>query len=808
MPRAVACGAVCLLPVLATVGGLVSVKSALASSGASSVPLGDFAGWVNPSGIAKFASTTGTHPTLATDFLDGSDGWAQMDSGNGMGGWKNTGYRVVLGVPIIPGTSGGSLAQGATGAYNQYFATLAQNLVAGGVGNSILRLGWEFNGNWFPWSVANNTDAANYAAYWRQIVNTMRAVPGQSFQFVWNPNVGSSSSWNLALAYPGSAYVDYIGSDVYDEYWGTPQTPQNSWNNALNQSWGLAWLANFATSEGRPIAIPEWSDAILNDGHGLGDDPYFIDQFANWIASNNVAFTDIFSYNDSASGQDSDITDGHFPNALAQFAQDFGGAGGSLPTTTTTSAAPTTTTTQAPSTTTTAPGNHDTSPGAPHVMVVMMENESSSSVVGNSQMPFTNSLASQYGLATQSFALAHPSLPNYLDLVSGSNQGVTVDESPSASGIFNHSTLATQLSASGFSAKAYAENLPADPTNDSGEYAVRHNPWEYFSSANTLAVADSSQLTGDLNSANAPDFVWYTPNLINDEHDGTPQQADNFLKSFIPSVQSTSWYAAGGQIIVDYDEGAPSDSSGINGGNGGHVPTIVVSAALKASPTQSSAAVDTAGVLHTIEDSYGLSHLGGSNADGTIDSLLNASSGNSTTTTTAPTTTTTRPPTTTTTAAPSTTTTAPTTTTTPSADNDHDVADHHYDVAVVARTAHPGRAQRPERHRGRQHGHAVVGEPVRHPGRRRLPGRQGDRVAGLAEPGGVELPGLRGGERNAHLHRRRLQRVGSRALERVGDGHNAGLHQPDHAITVSVVRAGGRQGLLARGVRRRHLLVR
>jgi hypothetical protein len=56
----------------------------------------------------------------------------------------------------------------------------------------------------------------------------------------------------------------------------------------------------------------------------LGDDPYFINQFANWIAANNVAFTCIFSYNDTAGGQDNDITDGRFPNALAAFKSDFG----------------------------------------------------------------------------------------------------------------------------------------------------------------------------------------------------------------------------------------------------------------------------------------------------------------------------------------------------------------------------------------------------------------------------------------------------------------------------------------------------
>jgi len=296
---------------------------------AKTTQLGDYAGSGDPSALANFASITGTHPVVASDYLLRTSGWDGMDGAGGsedwmLNQWHNTGVRLVLGVPILPGGSGGTLAQGAAGAYNQYFTILAQTLVKDGAANAVLRLGWEFNGTWYPWSVADNTDAQNFAQFWRQIVNTMRAVPGQSFRFLWNPNGGGSSSWNLELAYPGSAYVDYIGTDVYDEYWGSPFTPQASWNNAVTQTWGLNWLVTFAAAEGRPIAIPEWSVDYRSDGHGLGDDPYFISQFANWIAANNVAFTCIFSYNDTAGGQDNDIADGSFPNALAAFRADFG----------------------------------------------------------------------------------------------------------------------------------------------------------------------------------------------------------------------------------------------------------------------------------------------------------------------------------------------------------------------------------------------------------------------------------------------------------------------------------------------------
>ncbi len=264
---------------------------------------------------------------------------------------------------------------------------------------------------------------------------------------------------------------------------------------------------------------------------------------------------------------------------------------------------------------------------APHVMVVMMENKNFGDVIGQSDQPFTNSLASRYGLATQSYAFGHPSLPNYLTIVSGSNQGVTDDNDPSSHTFPGVKTIADQLAAAGFTARAYAENLPGNPATNSGEYAVRHVPWEYFPNTD-IALRDASTIWSDLNGVSPPDFVWYTPNLINDEHDGTVQQGEKFLSSFIPAVQNTAWYRQGGQVIIEWDE-SDNDNSGINGGDGGHVPTIVVSAANAARPVKDSTRVDTAGILRSIEARYGLAGLGnaGNTANGNISSLLTTSSG-------------------------------------------------------------------------------------------------------------------------------------------------------------------------------------
>jgi hypothetical protein len=245
-----------------------------------------------------------------------------MDGAAGAGGWRSSGYRLVLGVPIIPDGTGGTLAGGAAGAYDSYFVTLAQNLLNAGEADAVLRLGWEFNGGWYNWSVRNSTDAANFAAFFRNIVNAMRSVPGQAFQFVWNPNGDGPTNYTPDQAYPGSAYVDYIGSDMYDNCWCSPFTPQAAWASQLSHPWGLNWLASFAARQGRPVAFPEWGLSRRSDGHGMGDDPYFIDQFAAWITQSDVAWTSYF--NADPSGQSDAITDGSFPLALAAFQRDFG----------------------------------------------------------------------------------------------------------------------------------------------------------------------------------------------------------------------------------------------------------------------------------------------------------------------------------------------------------------------------------------------------------------------------------------------------------------------------------------------------
>jgi len=294
---------------------------------------GAYVGAADPTGIASFAKATETSPTIATDYLPGNDGWTGMDGTGGslnwlLEPWDGSGYTLSLGVPMIPenssGTAVGTLAQGASGAYNSYFVTLAQSLVSGGASHAYLRLGWEFDGSWFPWSATSSGAEASYASYFQQIVTAMRSVAGEAFHFVWNPDAGAftEAGYSVQAAYPGNAYVDVIGLDAYDQTWATPQTPANAWSSTLLP--GLTAAQQFASSVGKPLALAEWGVIVRSDGHGLGDDPYYINHMVSWMetASNDVAYEAYFDYD--ASGLNSQITGGSFPNSLAAFTADLG----------------------------------------------------------------------------------------------------------------------------------------------------------------------------------------------------------------------------------------------------------------------------------------------------------------------------------------------------------------------------------------------------------------------------------------------------------------------------------------------------
>jgi hypothetical protein len=296
---------------------------------------GAYVGPADPSGVKSFATATDTDITIGSDYLPASNGWSGMDGANGSiswltNAWQSSGYTLSLGVPMIPTNSSGqpqgTLAQGAAGAYNGYFSTLASTLVAAGEANAYLRLGWEFDGNWYAWQAQSATAEANFASYFRNIVTAMRSVPGEQFKFVWNPDASAfvSSSYSVTAAYPGNKYVNVIGLDLYDMSWASPLTPQVAWQETYQPE--LTAAESFAQSEGEPLALCEWG--TLFRSNGLGDDPYYINSMIDWMSvpSHNVTYESYFNGNTTAAGGSAtqNLTGGSFPEGQTVFIADLG----------------------------------------------------------------------------------------------------------------------------------------------------------------------------------------------------------------------------------------------------------------------------------------------------------------------------------------------------------------------------------------------------------------------------------------------------------------------------------------------------
>jgi phosphatidylinositol-3-phosphatase len=199
-----------------------------------------------------------------------------------------------------------------------------------------------------------------------------------------------------------------------------------------------------------------------------------------------------------------------------------------------------------------------------HVVWILMENQDYGSIIGSGSAPYINSLANAYGLATNYSAISHPSLPNYIALTSGSDQGISDDSDPSSHPL-NVPSIFSQLP--GGASRSLEESMPSNcAMGNSGEYAVRHNPETYYTNLGSDCSAYDVPFgaTPDLSAR----FTFVTPNLIDDMHDGTIADGDNFLKSYVPALMATPQYQSGSTVIfITWDEGA----------SGSQVPCIVIS---------------------------------------------------------------------------------------------------------------------------------------------------------------------------------------------------------------------------------------
>ncbi|WAH39337.1 alkaline phosphatase family protein [Alicyclobacillus dauci] len=243
-----------------------------------------------------------------------------------------------------------------------------------------------------------------------------------------------------------------------------------------------------------------------------------------------------------------------------------------------------------------------------HVVIVVEENHSYSEIAGNPNAPFINSLMHRGANFTSYHGVQHPSQPNYLDLFSGANQGVTNDSCPHT---FSAPNLASELFKKHLTFAGYAEDLPSTGyvgCTSGGvfgvgtNYARKHCPWVDFSNVPATSSKPFTSFPKDYNTL--PTISIVIPNLQNDMHSGSVQAADNWLRRNIRPY--TEWAKAHNSLlIVTWDE---DDQSADN-----VIPTLYVGPMVKTGTYRQS--LNHFNTLRTIEDLYGLSHLGKSRTE-------------------------------------------------------------------------------------------------------------------------------------------------------------------------------------------------
>jgi phosphatidylinositol-3-phosphatase len=244
-------------------------------------------------------------------------------------------------------------------------------------------------------------------------------------------------------------------------------------------------------------------------------------------------------------------------------------------------------------------------PRPDHVVVVIEENKSYRQIIGNMAAQYLNRLANEGALFTNSFAVTHPSQPNYLILFSGSTQGISDDRCPiSVSG----ENLASQLRKKRSTFGIFSESMPyigygacSSPDN---YYARKHNPAVNWQKTNISPDVNIPFADFPSDYSKLPTVSIVVPNLVNDMHDGRTLldqiiRGDAWLRDNLDGY--VQWAKTNNSLlVVTWDE---DDGSGEN-----RIPTMFIGPMVK--PGKYATRIDHYSVLRTIEGMYGLPPLG------------------------------------------------------------------------------------------------------------------------------------------------------------------------------------------------------
>jgi hypothetical protein len=270
-------------------------------------------------------SCLGVYNTGGSAWSDWENPWVSGPAGAGYSQWvaeAPSSRQLVIGQDLIPsGLANINNPLGweqscAAGDFDSYATTFATNLVAAGLQNSVIRLGEEMNGSWEKDYVGTTTQEQNlWATCFANEVTAMRKAPGEHLLIDWDINA-CTSPIPYANYYPGNAYVDILGIDLYNASCDAPNTAL-SFSQLANETYGLTSFEAFAAAQGKPMSFPEWGLTTQPSG----DNPAYITSMGSTINNGNFAFEEYF---DVVDGDTMLLDAGNTPLSDAAFQKAFG----------------------------------------------------------------------------------------------------------------------------------------------------------------------------------------------------------------------------------------------------------------------------------------------------------------------------------------------------------------------------------------------------------------------------------------------------------------------------------------------------
>ncbi len=198
-------------------------------------------------------------------------------------------------------------------------------------------------------------------------------------------------------------------------------------------------------------------------------------------------------------------------------------------------------------------------PDFEHIILIFLQNEYLQNVIGSRQMPNFNKLAGENVLLVNYHAVAHPSLPNFLAILSGSTQNIDTN---CLDCFVDKPNLADEIEASGRTWRAYFEDMPSPCfVGKKKPYGQMFNPFIYFDSIRLNqtrcenGVVPLTYLDEDLANGRLSNFVYIMPNMCNSGHDCTPAIADKWLGEIVAKLQASSALGENSLIVITFDEG-------------------------------------------------------------------------------------------------------------------------------------------------------------------------------------------------------------------------------------------------------------